>query len=109
MGHSTVSGNVADPMIVAPTPSIVNKVISNSSIKSFIFSDNNRCTMPKIPISLTGACQNDDMPELEAQLQLFDMAELVWSLCEILFIDTQPGTTCFVLKLFLLQDCKIIV
>ncbi len=29
--------------------------------------------------------------DLEAQLQLFDMVELVWSLCEILFIDTQPG------------------
>ena len=40
-----------------------------------------------------GACHNDDnmRGELEAQLQLFDMAELVWSLCEILFIDTQPG------------------
>ena len=40
-----------------------------------------------------GACHKDDnmRGELEAQLQLFDMAELVWSLCEILFIDTQPG------------------
>ena len=42
---------------------------------------------------IAGACHNDDnmRGELEAQLQLFDMAELVWSLCEILFIDTQPG------------------
>ena len=29
--------------------------------------------------------------DYEAQLQLFDMTELVWSLAEILFIDVQPS------------------
>ena len=28
---------------------------------------------------------------LVSELQLWDMAELVWNLCEILFIDAQPG------------------
>lgn len=39
-------------------------------------------------------CIDADDPrkgEIEAQLQLFDMTELVWSLAEILFIDVQPS------------------
>ena len=37
-----------------------------------------------------GAC-GGDIEELESQLQLFNMSELVWSLCEILFVNTLPG------------------
>ena len=33
----------------------------------------------------------DEKETLGHQLQLWDMAELVWNLCEILFIDAQPG------------------
>ena len=42
---------------------------------------------------VAGGAAEEQRAELEAQLQLFDMAELIWSLCEILFIDTQPGET----------------
>ncbi len=44
-------------------------------------------------VCFPGSCPEQmERDNLEAQLKLFDMVELVWSLCEILFIDTQPGT-----------------
>ena len=33
----------------------------------------------------------DEATELEEQIKLYEIIELIWSLCEILFVDTLPG------------------
>ena len=38
---------------------------------------------------------DEERPQLEAHLELFELTELIWNLCEVLFIDTPPGTVRF--------------
>lgn len=35
--------------------------------------------------------REEERQQCESQLQVFDMIELIWNLCEILYIDVQPG------------------
>ncbi|CAH1795134.1 unnamed protein product [Owenia fusiformis] len=59
------------------------------------FSRNYRCVIRSCLQDLMAAVETSIEPQVkqkyEAQLQLFDLTELVWSLCEILFVDTLPG------------------
>ena len=42
--------------------------------------------------NMVSTCHDENQKEtLDAQLKLFDMVELIWSLCEILFIESLPG------------------
>ena len=42
---------------------------------------------------LVANCHDEAQHEtLDSQLKLFDMVELIWSLCEIIFIESLPGT-----------------
>ncbi|XP_052263142.1 nuclear pore complex protein Nup85-like isoform X2 [Dreissena polymorpha] len=43
--------------------------------------------------SMTEGCDDDDEKKavLEEQMKIFNMTELIWSLCEILWIDVAPG------------------
>ena len=41
---------------------------------------------------LVANCHDEAQHEtLDSQLKLFDMVELIWSLCEIIFIESLPG------------------
>jgi len=37
------------------------------------------------------SCSDEEQINLEEQMKTFNMTELVWSLCEILWIDLAPG------------------
>ena len=46
----------------------------------------------RVWVFILDSCMDDyEAQKYDQQLQLFDMTELVWHLCEILFIDTVPG------------------
>ena len=41
--------------------------------------------------SVDEACGEKEKSDLAAKLELWDIIELVWNLCELLYIDTAPG------------------